>query len=78
LRLLSCSQAVDVSRLAGRAPFFDKLRSGKNRKEHHESRFLVHFVHSICRLVGDESRGLWINVNPLESQRLRQSFAIQA
>jgi len=50
--LLSCHQAVDVSRLASRAPFFDRLRSNKNREEHHKSRFDAGFMRSMSRLLG--------------------------
>jgi hypothetical protein len=48
--LLSCYQAVEVSCLVHRAPFYDKLRSGKNREEHRKSRFHADFVQSICWL----------------------------
>ena len=49
---LSCYQPVDVLCLVSRALFFDRLRSGKNREEHHESRFPASFVPSMCRLFG--------------------------
>jgi hypothetical protein len=52
--LLSCYQAVDVLRFASRAPFFDKLRSGKSREEHRQSKFHAGLVRLKCRLFGEQ------------------------
>lgn len=50
----------------------------KKQEEHHKSTLRAHFVHSICRLVGDGARAQGINVSTPEPPRLRRSFAIQA
>jgi hypothetical protein len=61
LVLLSCYQAVGGLRLAGPAPSFAKLRSGKSQAKHPGSRLRADSLLSLCRPLGRSPRVMFGN-----------------